>query len=91
MTSAGLLTAQKSDCLDHGGTVKEKIQPLLGVSADSRDSVERIRQTPSDESTCRNFADIFSLITGRQRRALRRIGDTRRPKGRCERIQTIIN
>jgi hypothetical protein len=32
-----------------GGIAKEK-KLLLLVSADSRDSVERIRQTPSDES-----------------------------------------
>ena len=37
------------------------------VSADSRDSVERIRQTPSDESTSRNFADDVCKIRSHER------------------------
>jgi hypothetical protein len=32
---------------------KEKGKPVSVVSADSRDSVERIRQTPSDKSASR--------------------------------------
>jgi hypothetical protein len=32
------------------------VELLLAVSADSLDSVERIRQTPSGESASRNFA-----------------------------------
>jgi hypothetical protein len=43
------------------------VKPLLVVSADSRDSVERIRQTPSDESASRNFADGVCKIRSHER------------------------
>ena len=57
MTAVGFTTARESDYRVHGGIAKEKVKPLLAVSADSRDSVERIRQTPSGESASRDIAD----------------------------------
>ena len=67
MTAVGFTTAQESNCRVHGGIAKEKVKPLLVVSADSRDSVERIRQTPSDESATRNFADGICKIRSQKR------------------------
>lgn len=64
MTAVGFTTAQESDCWVHGGIAKAKVKPLLAVSADSRDSVERIRQTPSGGSARRSFADEVGLMIG---------------------------
>jgi hypothetical protein len=46
---------------------KERLKPLLVVSADSRDSVERIRQTPYDDSASRNFVDRVCKIRSHER------------------------
>jgi hypothetical protein len=43
---------------------KERVKLLLVVSANSLDSVERIRQTPSGESASRDFADMDGLMIG---------------------------
>jgi hypothetical protein len=67
MTTAVFTTAQESDCRFTGGIAKEKVKPLLVASKDSRDSVERIRQTPSDESASRNFADGVCKIRSHER------------------------
>lgn len=64
MTAVGFTTAQTSDCRVHGVVAKEKVKLLLVVSANSRDSVERIRQTPSDESVSRSFAEAVGLMIG---------------------------
>jgi hypothetical protein len=67
MTAVGFTTARESDYRVHVGVAKEKVKPLLAVSADSRDSVERIRRTPSDESASRNFADGVRKIRSHER------------------------
>ena len=64
MTAVGFTTAQESDCRVFRSIAKENAKFLLVVSADSRDSVERIRQTPSDESASRDFADVVGLMIG---------------------------
>lgn len=64
MTAVGFTTARESDYRVRGGSAKEKAKPLLVVSAESRDSVERIRQTPSDESASRSFAEAVGLMIG---------------------------
>jgi len=64
MTGVGFDTAQESDFGSTGVIAKEKVKLVLVVSADSRDSVERIRQTLSDESASRNFADVVGLMIG---------------------------
>ena len=43
---------------------KVKVKPLLVVSADSLDRVERISQTLSGEFSCRDFADVVGLMLG---------------------------
>jgi hypothetical protein len=64
MTGVGFTTA-KSPIVGFAGVIaKEKVKPLLVVSADSRDSVERIRQTPSDESASCSFAVVVCLMIG---------------------------
>ena len=50
MTAVGLLLPKNPVVRFTGGIAKEKVKPLLVVSADSHDSVERIRQIPSGES-----------------------------------------
>lgn len=64
MTAVGLLLPKNPIVGFTGGIAKEKVKPLLIVSADSRDSVERIRQAPSDESVSRSFADVVGLMIG---------------------------
>jgi hypothetical protein len=50
------------------------------VSANSRDSVERIRQTPSDESASRKFADVVCLMIGVVNGAGTNLPAKRRPR-----------
>lgn len=64
MTAVGFTTAQESDCRVNRVVAKKKLKPLFVASADSRDRVERIRQTPSDESVSRNFAEVVGLMIG---------------------------
>ena len=64
MTAVGFPSAQESDCRVSRGVAKEKLKPLLVVSANSLDAVERIRQTPSDESVSRSFAEVVGLMIG---------------------------
>ena len=64
MTAVGLLLPKNPIVGFTGGIAKEKLIHLLVVSANSRDSVERIRQTPSDESASRKFADMIGLMIG---------------------------
>jgi hypothetical protein len=44
------------------------VKLLLVVSANSLDSVERIRQTPSDESVSRIFAEAVGSMIGAEKR-----------------------
>ena len=44
------------------GVAKEKVKLLLVVSANSLDSVERSRQTPSDEAVSLIFAEVVGLM-----------------------------
>lgn len=64
MTAVGFTTAQTSDCRVHGGRCEREVKLLLVVSANSLDSVERIRQTPSDESVSRSLGDVVGLMIG---------------------------
>ena len=67
MTAVGLLLPKNPIVGFTGGHCEREVKPLLVVSADSRDSVERIRQTPSDESASRDFADCVCKIRSHER------------------------
>jgi hypothetical protein len=72
MTAVGFTTAHKHPIVGFTEVVaKEKVKLLLVVSANSLDSVERIRQTPSDESVSRSLAEVVGLMIGVVKRVYR--------------------
>jgi hypothetical protein len=65
ITAVGFTAAHKHPIVGFTGVVaKENVKLLLVVSTNSLDSVERIRQTPSDESARGNFADVVCSMVG---------------------------
>jgi hypothetical protein len=77
MTAVGLLLPKNAIVGFTGGIAKEKLIHLLVVSANSRDSVERIRQSPSGESASRNFADGVCKIRSHEYADALRDGEAR--------------